>query len=98
MEQPIEDRGSEDLVASEDFRPRFDTLVRGDQDRALLVAMRDDAEEQRRILSGHRLEADFVQDAETGIDVLFPPQERWRRSASLRRERVWAVFNELTPN
>jgi len=38
MEQPIEDRGGEDLVAGEDLRPRFDALVRGDQDRALLVA------------------------------------------------------------
>src|SRR5690606_20312514 len=72
------DRGGEDLVAGEDLRPCFDALVRGDQYRALLVAMLDDAEEQRRVLSAHWLEADLVQDQKTGVDVLLASQERWR--------------------
>jgi hypothetical protein len=39
VEQPVEDRGGEDLVAGQDLRPVADAFVRRDEDAAAPVAV-----------------------------------------------------------
>ena len=46
MQQAIEDRGGEDLVAGEEFGPVADAFVGGDEDAAAAVAVGDEAEEE----------------------------------------------------
>lgn len=94
MQEPVEDGGGQDLVAGEDLRPGLDALVGGDDDRALLVAVGDQAEEQRGILAAHRLEADLVEDQQAVVDVLLATQERGRElgiAAHQRQQLVEAV-------
>ena len=45
MQEAVEDRAGDDGIA-EDFAPGAETLIAGDDDRAALVAARDQLEEQ----------------------------------------------------
>ena len=74
MQQPIEDRGGQDLVSGQHLGPVLDALVRRDQDAAALVALADEPEEEARLLTTHRFEADLVDDQQRGRDVLLAPQ------------------------
>src|SRR2546427_727942 len=68
MQQPIEDRRSEDVIA-EDLAPLTDKLVGGDEKAALLVAASDELEEEMRrsLLEGQI--AELVEDEELGLGV-----------------------------
>jgi hypothetical protein len=59
MEQAIED-GAGDHGIAEDFSPGAETLVAGDDDRAALVAARDQLEEQVNALTVNRQIANLV--------------------------------------
>ena len=56
VEQPVEDRRGEHLVAGKHGGPLGDALVGGDQHRAAPVAVGDEPEEQARLLARHGLE------------------------------------------
>jgi hypothetical protein len=60
VEEPVEDRGGEDLVPGEHLGPVAHVLVRRHDDRALLVPRRHEAEEQVGFVSCQRAEADLV--------------------------------------
>ena len=62
----------------EDLGPDLGALVGGDDESGLLVAMRDEPEEQRGVLTAHGLEADLVDDQQTVVDVLLVTQQRMR--------------------
>jgi hypothetical protein len=68
VEEPVEDGGCEDLVA-EHLAPFAEGLVRGQDDGALLVALRDDLEDQVCLGSFEGLVADFVNDENAGPQV-----------------------------
>ena len=59
VQEAVEDRGGEDFVA-EDLAPFAEGLVRGEDDRALLVALGDHLEDQVRLGAFEWLVADFV--------------------------------------
>ncbi len=69
MEQAIEDAGGEDLVACEDLGPVSDMLVRGQDDRALLIAGADEPEEQVGLGAVERPEPDLVDDEQGAVEV-----------------------------
>ncbi|HYC00558.1 MAG TPA: hypothetical protein VEC57_15600 [Candidatus Limnocylindrales bacterium] len=62
VQQPVQDRGGQHLVAGQDLRPLANPLVRRDQDAAALVAVGHQAKEQAGLLARHRIEADLVDD------------------------------------
>jgi hypothetical protein len=59
MEQAIEDRGGEDVVA-EDRAPLRDDLIGGDQEAAAFVPASDELEKERRAASFKRQVAELV--------------------------------------
>ena len=63
VEEPVEDRGGDGGVV-EDLAPLCDAPVGGEDDRAVLVASRDDLEEMTRGLSGERQVAKLIDDQE----------------------------------
>ena len=69
VEQAIEDGGGQDLVAGQHLRPFADALVGGDQGAAALVAMVDDLEQQVGLVPVQGLEAELVDDQQTGGHV-----------------------------
>ena len=69
VQQPIQDRRGDDLVA-EDLAPARQALIGGDQDRAPLVAARDELEEQVRAQTLQRQIADLVDDQKLRLDEL----------------------------
>src|SRR5512145_2396584 len=69
MEQPVEDRGGEDLVV-EDLAPVDEALVAGDDEAGPFVASDEEAEEQARLLAGQRQVAELVQDQHARIGEL----------------------------
>ena len=79
VQQPTQDRHGEDLVAREDLRPIPHVLIRGEHDRAVFVAGRDQVEEEVRLHSVQRPEARLVDDEERAVE------EALRRSARARR-------------
>lgn len=84
VQQAVEDRSGQDLVAREDLRPVPDVLVRGQHDRATLVTRGHEAEEEVRLVSVQRPEADFVDDQERCVEIAlgFEPGRRDRRIGS----------------
>ena len=78
MQQAVEDRGGEDLVARKDLRPVAHVFVRREQHRAAFVARRDESEEEIRLNAVERTEADFVDDQQAAIEVAPRPQARGR--------------------
>ena len=64
MQESIEDRSRQHLVAGQDLRPILDALVGRNQDATSLVAMADEAKEETRLLAIHRLESHLVDDHE----------------------------------
>lgn len=71
MEQAVEDRRGQDLIASEDLGPVADMFVGGEQDRAAFVPRGHEAKEEIRFHAVQRAEADLVDDEQATIDV--PP-------------------------
>ena len=61
MEQAVEDGAGDDGIA-EDLAPGPETLIAGDDDRAALVAARDQLEEQVGALAVDRQIANLVAD------------------------------------
>jgi len=59
--QPVED-GAGEALGAEDLGPFVEGQVRGGDDGAALVALRDDLEEERGACLGERHEAQFVDD------------------------------------
>jgi len=64
VQQAVEDRRGEHRVAGEDLSPFAVALVGGQDDRAVLVALRHDLEEQGSALGLEGQEADLVDDQE----------------------------------
>ena len=60
MQEAVEDGSGQDLVAREDLRPVAHVLVGGQDDRALLVAGRDEAKEEIGLLPVQGPEPDLV--------------------------------------
>jgi len=88
MQQPIEDRRSEDVIA-EDLAPLTDKLVGGDEQAALLVAASDELEEEMRrsLLEGQI--AELVEDEEAWA---------WRRKRACRRAWPSSSARESAPS
>ena len=61
MEQPVEERGSDDGIA-EDFAPFGKAAVGGEDHRAFFIAGVDELEEQVAAAGGDGQVADFVDD------------------------------------
>ena len=61
VQQAVEDRAGDDRIAKH-FAPRTQTLIAGDDDRAALVAARNQLEEQVGALAVDRQIADLVAD------------------------------------
>jgi hypothetical protein len=59
MKEPVEDRARDDRIA-EDIAPRPEALIAGQQDRAALVTVTDELEEEIRALPINRDVADLV--------------------------------------
>jgi hypothetical protein len=78
VQEPVEDRGREHLVAGQQFGPVAHALVRGDQDRATPVAVGHEPEEQAGLLAVHRLEAELIDHQQGSREVLAPAQLRGR--------------------
>jgi len=74
MQQAVEDGGGKNFVASQDLGPDLYTLVGGDDDGTFLVTVGDQPEEQRGFLAGHGFEADYIEDQQASVDVLFATQ------------------------
>src|SRR5262244_4506709 len=70
MEQPVQDGGSQGAVIVEDLGPFLEGTVGGNHDRALLVAQRDDLEEEISARLVNRQVAEFVEDEQGGFGVL----------------------------
>jgi len=70
MEQPVQDRGREDLVV-EDLAPVQEALVAREDKARPLVATRQEPEEQARLVPGEREIADLVEDEDLRVDELF---------------------------
>ena len=79
VQEPVEDGGGEDRIASEQLRPVLDALVGGDEDGASAVAVAHEPEEQARFGPGHGLEAHFVDDQQGDVEVLAPPEPGGRQ-------------------
>ncbi len=62
VDEPVDDRGSDDVVSAEDLTPPAERLVRGHDGRGGLVAGRDQVEDQARGLALDRDVADLVDD------------------------------------
>ncbi|MEQ8993950.1 MAG: hypothetical protein RLO46_19215 [Pseudomonadales bacterium] len=70
VQESVEDGRRQHLVAGEDFGSGIDALVGRVQQCALLVAVRDETEEEERcLLTGHGLEADLIEYQQARIDV-----------------------------
>ena len=69
VQEAVEDRRGNDAVSGEDLGPLAEALVRGEHDRAALVAPGDDLEEERRLLCVQGQEADLVDDQQAGARV-----------------------------
>jgi len=67
MQQPIENRGGEDLIIGKDRRPIAHVLVRGQDDAAPFIARRHQAEAEIGLRPVQRPEADFIDDEECPI-------------------------------
>jgi hypothetical protein len=80
VKQAVEDGGGEDLVAREDFRPVPHVLVRGQDDRALLVAGGDETEEEIRLVPVERPKAHLIDEQECAVEIAlrFEPRGRDR--------------------
>jgi hypothetical protein len=79
VQEAVEDGGGEDLVAGEDLGPVADVLVRGEDDRAFLVAGADQSEEEIRFLSVQGTEADLVDDKErVALQTLSDESASWK--------------------
>jgi hypothetical protein len=88
VEQTVEDRGGEDLVAGQDLGPVTDALVGRDQDAAAPLAVGDQPEEQARLLAAHHLEAHLVDDHERhAVGLASTEARRWQLGVALERER-----------
>ena len=70
MQQSVEDRRGERLVAGEKLGPVADRLVRGDEDRAATVAIRHQPKEQACFVARHGFEAKFVDDEQDRVEAL----------------------------
>src|SRR5215207_9776232 len=70
VKQPVQDGRGDDLV-TEDLAPAGQALVGGNQDRAPLVAARDELEEQVRPQPLQRQIADLVDDQQLGCTSSF---------------------------
>src|SRR5947207_13153945 len=68
MEQAIEDRGSEDVVA-EDRAPLRDELVGGDEQAPAFVPAGDELEKEMRAVSFERQVAELVDDQQLRLRV-----------------------------
>ena len=91
MEQPVQDRGRQDLIVGKDGRPVPDMLVRGEHDAAPFVARRDETEEEVRLGTVEGPEADFVDNQERRVEVALraQPGRRYRR---IRPQRVHEII------
>src|SRR5215471_13021573 len=69
MQQAIQDGGREGTIIIKDLGPFLEGAVRGDHDRALLIAQRDDLEEQisARLVNGQV--AELVEDEQRRLGV-----------------------------
>src|SRR5262249_34982851 len=74
VQEPIEDRGRQDLVAGEHLGPVLDALVGRDEDAAAAIAIADEPEEQARLGSSEQFEAERGEQAST-----------WKRATSAKR-------------
>ena len=71
MKQPIED-GRSDHGAPEELLPVGEALVGGDDCRALLIAIRDELEEEIGFPAVHGQVAGFIDDHEAGAQIRLP--------------------------
>src|SRR5712692_17995 len=62
MQQPIENRGGQGAVMVEDRGPLLESAVRGNNNRPLFIAQRDDLEEQIGACLVNREIAELVED------------------------------------
>jgi len=74
VQQSVEDRRGEHLIARHDLGPFPDRFVGGDEHGASSITVRDEPEEQTRLDPIHRLEAHFIDDQERGREVFPTPQ------------------------
>lgn len=72
VQQAVQNGRGQHLVAREDLRPIPHVLVAREDDRALLVPRRDQAEEQVGLVAVQRPEAHLVDDPQTGSLLLSP--------------------------
>ena len=72
MQQTVEDCAGDDVIA-EDLAPRAEALIAGDDDRATLVAARDQLEEQVGALAVDRQIANLVADQELRLGQQLEP-------------------------
>ena len=93
VQQAVEDRGGEDLVAGEDLGPVAHVLVGGEGDRALLVARAHQAEEEVGLLAVEGPEAHFVDDEQRAVQVA-PGLEPSGRDRRVSLEHVHEVIEE----
>ena len=87
MEQPVEDRGGEDLVA-EDVAPLRHDLVGGDQDAAALVAAGDELEEEMRAPAFEGQVAELVDDQQLRLAVERQALGEWPSVSALAARRA----------
>ena len=69
MQETVENGGRHDIIGK-DLAPLFERFVRGNDDRALLVALRDKLEEELGCLFGEGEIAQLVNDQEIGAAQL----------------------------
>jgi transcription-repair coupling factor (superfamily II helicase) len=101
VSETVEERGGEFLVAGKDLHPLREGQVGGDQHAALLVAVREQVEEQfaARAIEGH--ESEFVVDLPAFLPDDFIPDtgqrvELYRRLAqSTDEDQVRATLEEI---
>src|SRR5437016_2719222 len=93
VQQAVEDRGRQDLIPGEDLGPVAHVLIRGEHDRAPLIARRDQAEEEIRLGAIKWPEAHLVDDHERRVEVALGPQPR-RRDGGVRPQDVHQVVEQ----
>ena len=94
MQQPVEHRRRDHLVARQHLRPRADRLVARDAHRPAPVAVAHEPEEERRFFPAEGLKAHLVDDHERRLHVLRPLQSR-RRPVGVLPHRVHQLFDAV---
>lgn len=80
VQQPVQDRRGQHFVTGQQLGPVPDPFVGGNQHAATLIAVADQAEEQRGLQAVHRLKAHHIDNQKPGVYIVLPASSGRRQA------------------